>query len=128
MGENIGAAARAMKNFGLTELRIVAPRDGWPNPAAEAMAAHGVDIVHAAKVFETTREAVADLHYIYASTARNRWIRKPQLDPREAAADAKKRTADEQKTGIMFGPERSGLSNEDIAEADAILTIPTDPN
>lgn len=124
MGENIGAVARAMMNFGLGELRLVAPRDGWPNPAAEAMAAHGLPIIESAKVFATTREAIADLHYIYASTARDRRMLKPQLAPREAAQDIIQR--DRQKTGILFGPERSGLTNDDIALAHAILTIPTD--
>lgn len=128
MGENIGAVARAMMNFGLRELRLVKPRDGWPNAAAEAMAAHGVEIIHNAKLYETTREAIADLHYVYASTARDRRLNKPQLTPREAVADAASRIGQGQKTGILFGPERTGLVNEDIALAQAILTVPTDPD
>lgn len=128
MGENIGAVARAMMNFGLRELRLVAPRDGWPNAAAEAMAAHGVEIIHAAKLFETTREAVADLHYVYASTARDRRLSKPQLDPRTSMGDAAERAGQGQRTGILFGPERSGLENDDIALAQAIVTVPTDPD
>lgn len=126
MGENIGAVARAMMNFGLRDLRIVAPRDGWPNPAAEAMAAHGLPIIEQVKVYPTTREAIADLHYIYASTARDRRIHKPQVAPREAAEDTVHRAGEGQRIGILFGPERSGLENEDIALAHAILTIPTD--
>ncbi|MCH2548203.1 MAG: RNA methyltransferase [Alphaproteobacteria bacterium] len=128
MGENIGAVARAMMNFGLRELRIVAPRDGWPNTAAEAMAAHGVEIIHNAKLYDTTRDAVADLQYIYASTARDRRLRKPQITPREAMEEACQRHHAQQKTGIMFGPERSGLNNDDIALAHAIVTVPTDPD
>jgi tRNA/rRNA methyltransferase len=128
MGENMGAVARAMMNFGLRELRIVAPRDGWPNAAAEAMAAHGVEIIHNAKLFATTREAVADLHYVYASTARDRRLNKPLLDPREAMAEVAERGKSAQRTGVLFGPERSGLENEDIALAQAIVTVPTDPD
>lgn len=126
MGENIGAVARAMMNFGLRELRLVAPRDGWPNPAAEAMAAHGLPIIENVKIYPTTRDAIADLHYVYASTARDRRIPKPQLTPRDAAQDGLQRAGAGQGVGILFGPERSGLANEDIALAHAILTIPTD--
>lgn len=128
MGENIGAVARAMKNFGLSELRIVAPRDGWPNPAAEAMAAGGEEIVKSAKLYATTGEALADLHYVYASTARDRRLQKPQLEPRAAIGDVTEKTGQGQKVGLLFGPERSGLDNEDIALAHAIITIPTSPD
>lgn len=128
MGENIGAVARAMMNFGLRELRIVAPRDGWPNPAAEAMAAHGLEIIQNATLYETTRDALHDLHYVYASTARDRRLRKPQLTPRESVADMHIRAGEGQKVGLLFGPERSGLENEDIALSHAIVTVPTDPN
>lgn len=127
MGENIGAVARAMMNFGLRELRLVKPRDGWPNPAAESMAAHGVEIIHSAKVYETTRDAIADLHYVYASTARDRRLNKPLHTPREAMADVMERRGQGQKIGILFGPERTGLENEDIALSHAIITVPTDP-
>lgn len=127
MGENIGAVARAMMNFGLRELRIVAPRDGWPNPAAEAMAAHGAKIIHNARLYDTTRDALADLHYVYASTARDRRVRKPQLTPRESVVDMLERRAGGQKTGLLFGPERTGLENEEVALAHAIVTVPTDP-
>ena len=128
MGENIGAVARAMMNFGLRELRLVAPRDGWPNPAAEAMAAHGVEIVQNAKIYATTRDAIADLHYVYASTARDRRVRKPQLTPRESVADMAVRADEGQKIGLLFGPERTGLENEDLALAQALVTVPTDPD
>lgn len=126
MGENIGAVARAMMNFGLRELRLVAPRDGWPNPAAEAMAAHGLPIIQTTQIYPTLREAIADLHYVYASTARDRRVMKPQVTPREAAAEAVQKTQQGQRIGLLFGPERSGLENEHIALAHSILTIPTD--
>lgn len=126
MGENIGAVARAMRNFGLAELRIVAPRDGWPNPAAEAMAAHGADIIHQAKVYTTLPEALADVHYCYALTARDRRMSKPCVTPKEGADEMVSRTQQGQKVALMFGPERSGLENEDVAQSQAIVTIPTD--
>lgn len=128
MGENIGAVARAMKNFGLSELRIVAPRDGWPNPAAEAMSAGGEEIVKSAKLYATTADALADLHYVYASTARDRRLQKPQLEPRAAMAEVVGKIGQGQKLGILFGPERSGLDNEDVALAHAIITVPTSPD
>lgn len=128
MGENIGAVARAMMNFGMRELRIVNPRDGWPNAAAEAMAAHGAPIIHAAKIFSSTRDALDGLHYVYAATARDRRMKKPQITSREMAGEMAQKTAGGQKMGLMFGPERAGLENDDIALCHAIVTIPTDPN
>ncbi|MDE2134874.1 MAG: RNA methyltransferase [Alphaproteobacteria bacterium] len=123
LGENIGAAARAMKNFGLAELRLVAPRDGWPNEKAEAMAAGACDIVASASVFETLHDALADLNLVYAATARERGFTKPILTPTEAAA--RLLAAGGAATGLLFGNERAGLDNEDISLADAIITIPT---
>jgi len=124
LGENIGKAARAMLNFGLTEMRLVAPRDGWPNPTAGPAAA-GADIVlEQAQVFETLAEAVADCHHVYATTVRRRGVIKPVVTPEVAAraiAGAKGRSA------ILFGPERSGLETEDVAIAQAILTVPINP-
>ena len=111
LGENIGKAARAMLNFGLTELRLVAPRDGWPNPAA-APAAAGADVVlENAKVYETTAEAVADCNHIYATTVRKRGVTKPVLAPEHAAAAI---AAARGRSAILFGPERSGLETEDV--------------
>lgn len=127
MGENIGAVARAMMNFGLRELRIVNPRDGWPNPAAEAMAAHGLPIIEAAKIYPTTRDAIADLHRVYAATARDRYMQKPQITPREMAGEMAEKISGGQKIGLMFGPERTGLENEDVVLSHAIVTILTDP-
>lgn len=125
LGENIGAAARAMKNFGLSDLRIVAPRDGWPNKKAEAMAANAGDILAAARVFETLAEALSDLQLVYATTARDRGISKPVLTPTEAATRLRASAAGGAKTGLLFGNERAGLDNDEVSLASAIITIPT---
>lgn len=123
LGENIGAAARAMANFGLSDLRIVAPRDGWPNRKAEAMAAEGKAVLEQARVFATLTEALADLQIVYATTARDRGITKEVLTPPEAAR--RLRATGEAKTGFLFGNERAGLDNEEISLASAVVTIPT---
>lgn len=124
LGENIGKAARAMLNFGLTELRLVAPRDGWPNPDA-GPAASGADVVLAeAAVFDTLAEAVADCTHIYATTVRKRGVTKPVLTP-EAAAKAVHATAG--RSAYVFGPERSGLETDDVALAHSIVTVPINP-
>jgi tRNA/rRNA methyltransferase len=124
LGENIGKAARAMLNFGLTELRLVDPRDGWPNPAA-GPAASGADIVlKRAEVHATVADAVADCAHVYATTVRKRGVTKPVVGPEEAGqliAAAPGRSA------ILFGPERSGLETQDVALARAILTVPINP-
>lgn len=125
LGENIGAAARAMKNFGLADLRLVAPRDGWPNEKATAMAAGAADIVEAARIFETTAEALADLQLVLATTARERGFAKPVLTPAAAASRLRESSTAGHKTGILFGGERSGLDNEEVSLATAIITIPT---
>lgn len=124
LGENIGKAARAMLNFGLTDLRLVAPRDGWPNPDA-GPAASGADAVLAdARVYATLAEAVADCGHIYATTVRKRGVTKPVLTP-EAAAGAIHADADQ--SAIIFGAERSGLESDDVALAHSIVTIPINP-
>jgi tRNA/rRNA methyltransferase len=124
LGENIGKAARAMLNFGLTDLRLVSPRDGWPNPDA-GPAASGADVVLArAQLFDTLAEAVADCTHVYATTVRKRGVTKPVVTP-SAAADAIHRCAG--KTAIIFGPERSGLESDDVALAHAIITVPINP-
>ena len=125
LGENIGAAARAMKNFGLSDLRLVAPRDGWPNPRADAMAAGAVDIVQSARLFATLKEALSDLNLVYATTARERGITKEVLTPEEAARRLRRASARGEKAGILFGNERAGLDNDEISLADAVITIPT---
>ncbi len=126
LGENIGAAARAMKNFGLADLRLVAPRDGWPNEKATAMAAGAADILEAARVFETLDAALAELNLVYATTARERGVAKSVLTPQAATARLREASADGAKTGILFGAERSGLNNEDVSLATAVVSIPTD--
>ncbi|KLE35606.1 RNA methyltransferase [Aurantiacibacter luteus] len=124
LGENIGKAARAMLNFGLTEMRLVAPRDGWPNPAA-GPAASGADVVlERAKVFETTAEAVADCAHVYATTVRKRGVTKPVLTPEQAAREV---PAQAGRSAFLFGPERSGLETEDVALARTIVTAPINP-
>jgi tRNA/rRNA methyltransferase len=127
LGENIGACARAMANFGLSDLRIVAPRDGWPNPKAEAMAANAAHLVAAARVYDTVRQAVGGLHMVFATTGRDRSMAKPILNPAEAALRLREASARGLKTGLLFGNERAGLTNDEVALADCVVTIPTDP-
>ncbi len=122
MGENIGAAARAMMNFGLNDLRLVAPRDGWPNPKAHEMSAHADGIIEAARVYATLSEALADREFALASTARSREVRLPVVTPTQAA----QRLGDYRKSAIIFGPERSGLTSDEVGLAHAVATIPTD--
>ena len=124
LGENIGKAARAMLNFGLTDMRLVAPRDGWPNPSA-GPAASGADVVLAnARVFATTAEAVADCSLIYATTVRKRGDDKPVVTPEEAAVQIHASPA---KAAFLFGREASGLEAEDVSLAQKILTVPINP-
>ncbi len=127
LGENIGFAARAMANFGLTELRLVAPRDGWPNEKASAAAAVAESIVDAAKLYPSLDLAIADLNFLLATTARPRDMVKPVLTPKRAAGELASRGGRGERTGVLFGPERSGLDNEAVALADAIVTAPVDP-
>lgn len=125
LGENIGKAARAMLNFGLAEMRLVEPRDGWPNPAA-GPAASGADVVlERAKVYATTADAVADCAHIYATTVRKRGVTKPVVTPEAAAQEIH---AHPGRSAILFGPERSGLETSDVALARAILTVPINPD
>jgi tRNA/rRNA methyltransferase len=127
LGENIGMAARAMLNCGLSSLRLVAPRDGWPNPKAER-AASGADIVlDKARVFDSVEAAVADLGRVIATTARNRELSQRIVTPRHAAAEMRGWTAEGDKVGILFGPERTGLTNDDMVQADTALSIPLNP-
>jgi tRNA/rRNA methyltransferase len=127
LGENIGFAARAMANFGLADLRLVAPRDGWPNEKAHAAAAGASFVVEGAKVYSTTEAAIAELNYVLATTTRPREMVKPVLSPESAARELRKRRGSGELTGVMFGPERSGLDNDTIALADAVLTAPVNP-
>lgn len=127
MGENIGAAARSMQNFGLDDLRLVKPRDGWPNPRAEATASGALERMQV-RVFDTLAEAIADLHFTFATTVRPRDMIKPVFTPESAAIEGKQRIKQEQNVGIVFGAERSGLDNDDISQCQAILSIPTNPD
>lgn len=127
LGENIGACARAMLNCALTEMRLVAPRDGWPNPDAVPPASGADLVLDRAKLFDRTEAAIADLTFVLATTARPRDMAKPVLTPVGAAAELRARTARGERTGILFGGERSGLDNEDVALADAVLTVPLNP-
>lgn len=124
LGENIGKAARAMLNFGLTEMRLVAPRDGWPNPAAGPSAADADIVIEQAKVFETTAEAVADCAHVYATTVRKRNDTKPVVTPEEAATEIHAAAG---RSALLFGPERSGLDIPDVSLARKILTVPINP-
>lgn len=128
MGENIGAAARGMWNFGLDLMRVVGPRDGWPNTRAVALAAGAGRLLDEAMVVDTTAEAVADAQYIYATTARPRDLTKLVLTPEEAMADAATRVASGQRVAVLFGPERTGMDNDDIARANAIVSVPVNPD
>lgn len=127
LGENIGKAARAMLNFGLTDLRLVAPRDGWPNPDAGPTAAGAGSVLESARVYETVEEAVADCTHIYATTVRNRDMPKPVATPKEAAAQMHSMIGAGEQPAILFGPERSGMTNDDVALADTVLTVPINP-
>ena len=127
LGENIGMAARAMLNCGLSSLRLVKPRDGWPNPKAER-AASGADVVlDKARVFDTVAEAVADLQHVVATTARNRELAQRIITPRRAASEMRGWIGGGEKVGILFGPERTGLTNDDMVQADTALSIPLNP-
>lgn len=124
LGENIGKAARAMLNFGLTDMRLVAPRDGWPNPSA-GPAASGADLVlERAEVFDTVADATADCAHVYATTVRKRGVTKPVITPENAATAIR---AEHGRSAILFGPERSGLETEDVALARTIITAPVNP-
>ena len=124
MGENIGAAARAMLNFGLTDLRLVNPRDGWPNQRAVDMSSGALELMPPVQVFQTLAEAIADLQVVYATTARPRDMVKPVFTPRSAAEDA---TGRNEKFGFVFGAERTGLTNDEISLCQHIIQIPANP-
>ena len=124
LAENIGKAARAMLNFGLTDLRLVAPRDGWPNPDAGPAAAGADALIANARVFASVAEAVADCAHVYATTVRKRGVIKPVVDAVEAAAAIR---AAPEASAVLFGPERAGLETDDVALARTILTVPVNP-
>lgn len=124
LGENIGKAARAMLNFGLTEMRLVAPRDGWPNPSAGPAAAGADVVLDGAKVFETLADATSDCAHVYATTVRKRGVTKPVITPEAAARDI---ATAQGRSALVFGPERSGLDTDDVALARTIITVPINP-
>lgn len=128
LGENIGTAARAMANFALPDLRLFDPRDGWPNAKAKSSATKGEWIVDAATVHDKLEDALSDLNYVYATTARPRDMIKEVMTPDQATADMHRRIAGGQKVGMMFGRERWGLHNDEIALADVVVMAPVDPS
>jgi len=128
LGENIGMSARAMLNCAVTELRLVAPRDGWPSETALAAASGAGAVIENARLYPTVKEAVADLNYVLATTARARNMAKPVVTPVQAAHEIRVRHAGGTPVcGLLFGPERAGLENDEVAAADAILNIPLNP-
>ncbi|HTZ37059.1 MAG TPA: RNA methyltransferase [Stellaceae bacterium] len=127
LGENIGTAARAMLNCGLDDLRLVAPRDGWPNPKAVAAASGADRVLERARLYPDLAAAVADLRHVYATTARDRYMVKRAVTPRLAAEEIRGFLAQGEACGVVFGPERTGLVNQDITLAETVLTVPLNP-
>ncbi len=127
LGENIGAAARAMANFGLWDLRLVKPRDGWPNEKAVANASKAHHVIERVRVFDTLEAAIGDLNLVLATTARSRDLRKQVLGPEAACRQVSGHIASGEKAGILFGREKWGLLNPEVALADAIVTLPVEP-
>lgn len=127
LGENIGTAARAMANFGLWDLRLVRPRDGWPNERAVAAASRADHVIERVRVFETLEEAIADLTLVLATTARSRDLQKEVIGPDEAATRMAAQVGAGKNVGLLFGREKWGLLNDEVALADAIVTLPVEP-
>lgn len=127
MGENIGAAARAMWNFGLDRMRIVAPRDGWPNPNALAMASGAGRLLDQARLFDDVAGSVGDCTFVFATTAQARDLTKTVMSPERAMQVAAQKVASGEKVAVLFGPERAGLENADIVRANAIISVPVNP-
>lgn len=127
LGENVGTAARAMLNFGLGEMRLVQPKCGWPNVKAVNAASGATEVLNRLRMFETTEAATADLHTVFATTARPRDLPKRVVDAAGAAVEARAAVARDQRVGLLFGPERTGLTTDDLVYADAVLTVPLNP-
>ena len=128
MGENIGSAARAMLNFGLENMRVVAARDGWPSQSAVATASGAGRVLDQARHFSSFHDAVGDCHFVFATTARGRDLTKPVYDPKKAMKIAFEKISDGQNVGIIFGPERAGLENTEVVRSNALITVPVNPN
>jgi tRNA/rRNA methyltransferase len=128
LSENIGTTTRAMLNCGLTELRLVAPRENWLSDKAIAASSGAEALLHNAQVFESTEAAIADLQRVYATTGRNRFMVKPVVTPRRAAAEMRTHLSLGMATGVLFGPERTGLENDDVALAETVITVPLNPD
>ena len=127
LGENIGSSARAMANFGLRELRLVAPRDGWPSTSAKASAAKADYILEEAELHDTLESALGDINYAYATTARQREMLKPVNSPEQSAIELRRRHNSGDRTALIFGRERYGLESTEVALADEIITFPVNP-
>jgi len=127
LAENVGSAARAMLNFGLTDLRLVAPDFGWPNAKAVAAASGAAEILNRMTILPTTQDAIADLHHLYATSARGRELQKETVDPVTMATAARQQLSEGRKVGMLFGPERTGLDNEDLILADRLVKIAVNP-
>jgi len=127
MGENIGAAARGMWNFGLYRMRVVAPRYGWPSQRSVAMASGAGRLLDEAGHFDTVADAIGDSHFVFATTARGRGLTKPIYSPEAAMALAAEKIRAGQTVSVMFGPERAGLENDDVSQANAIISVPVNP-
>src|SRR2546429_5159990 len=127
LGENIGTAARAMLNCGLDDLRLVRPRDGWPSDRAVAAASGADRVLDKARLFPSVDAAIGDLAHVYAATARDRYMVKRELTPRRAAEEMRGFLAAGEACGVLFGPERTGLVNDQVALADTVVTVPLNP-
>ncbi|MCK5621566.1 MAG: RNA methyltransferase, partial [Alphaproteobacteria bacterium] len=127
LGENIGASARAMLNCGLTDLRIVDPRDGWPNAQAVRSSSGADAVIENARVYETTGQAIAGLGRVFASSARPRDMVKPVMTPEGAAREMRRVEAEGSRCGVLFGAERMGLENDDVVLADTLIEAPLNP-
>lgn len=128
LGENVGTTARAMLNFGLTDLRLVQPRCGWPNVKALQAASGATEVLNRLHVFDRVEDAASDLHRLYATTARLRDLPKPVVTAAQAAREARAALQSGARVGILFGPERTGLSNDDVIYADAVVRVPVNPD
>jgi tRNA/rRNA methyltransferase len=128
LGENVGTTARAMLNFGLTDLRLVAPQCGWPNAKALQAASGATEVLNRLSVLDRVADAASDLHRLYATTARSRDLPKPVVTAAQAAREARAALQKGERVGILFGPERTGLPNDDLIYADALVSIPANPD